>query len=238
MPRRLRFSTGGYVFHVLNRGVARAAIFEKDGDYAAFLRILRDGAERQPMRLLAYCLMPNHWHLVLWPYRDGDLSEYLRWVTVTHVQRWHAHYHSSGSGSLYQGRFKSFPVEADQHLLSLCRYVERNALRAGMVDRALRAGMVDRAEAWPWGSLYHRLAASDAAMLEGPTLDAWPIPRPGRWLSYVNGVETEKELEALRKSVVRGAPYGDPVWQERTARRLGLQSTLRACGRPRKTPEA
>jgi putative transposase len=220
MPRRLRFSTGGFVYHVLNRAVARAAIFEKDGDYAAFLRILREGAERQPMRLLGFCLMPNHWHLVLWPRRDGDLSEYLRWVTVTHVQRWHAHYHTSGSGSLYQGRFQSFPVQEDEHLFGVCRYVERNALRAGLVDRA---------EVWPWGSLYHRRGAN-----EGPTLDPWPLARPDRWVSYVNRAETANELEALRRSVVRGAPYGEPAWQERTARRLDLQSTLRSRGRPRK----
>src|SRR5881398_1576643 len=136
MPRRLRFSTGGFVYHVLNRAVARAAIFEKDGDYAAFLRILREGAEWQPIRLLAYCLMPNHWHLVLWPEKDGELTAFLRWLTHTHTMRWHAHYHTGGTGHVYQGRFKSFPVETDEHLYTVLRYVERNALRANLVARA------------------------------------------------------------------------------------------------------
>jgi putative transposase len=142
---------------------------------------------------------------------------------MTHVQRWHAHHHTRGTGPLYQGRFKSFPVQEDEHLWSLGRYVERNALRAGLVARA---------EAWPWGSLHQRLAGTT-----GPVLSAWPVPLPEGWVEYVNGVETERELEALRRSVVRGAPYGEEAWQERTAERLGLQSTLRRHGRPRKPPQ-
>src|SRR6516162_7022302 len=118
-------------------------------------------------------LMPNRWHLVLWPRADGDLSEYLRWLRVTHAQRWHAHYHTSGSGALYQGRFKSFPVEEDDHLLAACRYVERNALRAGLVARA---------EAWPWGSLQQRLAGTPEPLL----LDPGPIALPADWKAYVN----------------------------------------------------
>src|SRR4249919_570309 len=111
MPRRLRFASGGYVYHVLNRAVGRRTIFKKDGDYAAFEAILREAQDFQPMRLLAYCLMPNHWHLVVWPKSDGDLSRYARWLTVTHTQRHHAHYHTAGTGPVYQGRFKSFPIQ-------------------------------------------------------------------------------------------------------------------------------
>ena len=88
------------------------------------------------MRLLAYCVMPNHWHLVLWPREDGDLSTFVGWLTLTHTQRWHAHRHSVGSGHVYQGRFKSFLVESDEHLWTVCRYVERNAFRAGLCERA------------------------------------------------------------------------------------------------------
>jgi putative transposase len=105
----------------------RATLFQKDGDFEAFERVLQEGLDWQPMRVLAYCIMPNYWHLVLWPRRDGELSEYLRWVTVTHTQRFHAHYHTSGTGPAYQGRFKAFPVQSNEHLLKLCRYVERNA---------------------------------------------------------------------------------------------------------------
>src|SRR5580658_8354744 len=113
MPRRLRSASGGLVYHVLNRAAGRARIFQKPADYEAFERVLHQAHERSPTRVLAYCLLPNHWHLVLWPLEDGDLSEWMRWLTVTHTQRWHAHYRTSGTGSLYQGRFKSFPVAGD-----------------------------------------------------------------------------------------------------------------------------
>ena len=147
MPRRLRMASGGYVYHVLNRAVGRARLFHKSADYAAFEKVLEEAKEWLPTRLLAYCVMPNHWHLVLWPEDDGDLSEFMRWLTVTHTQRWHAHRHTAGTGPLYQGRFKSFPIQDDDHFLTVCRYVERNALRAKL---ALKA------EHWRWSSLWFR----------------------------------------------------------------------------------
>jgi putative transposase len=215
-------ATGGYLYHALNRAVGRAQLFDKPEDYAAFQRVLAEAWDWLPMRLLAYCLLPNHRHLVLWPQRDGDLSAWLRWLTGTHTQRWHAHYHTAGTGPLYQGRFKSFPVQADEHLLTVLRYVERNPLRAGLVERA---------EAWPWSSLWQRQQATPVAWLA-----EWPVARPEDWVSSVNRPETEAELEAVRRAVVRGAPYGEARWQKETARRLGLESSLRARGRPRKGP--
>ena len=123
MGRPLRASEGGWVYHVLNRATARLPIFEKPADYEAFERILAEGVERYEMRLLAYCLMPNHWHLLVWPQADGDLSRFMAWVTLTHTQRWHAHRGSAGTGHVYQGRFKSFPVQEDEHFYTVCRYV-------------------------------------------------------------------------------------------------------------------
>jgi putative transposase len=222
MPRRLRFASGGFVYHALNRAVGRATLFDKSGDYAAFEKVLCQAKDWLPTRLLAYCAMPNHWHLVLWPQGDGELSEFLRWLTVTHTQRWHAHRHTAGTGPLYQGRFKSFPVQADDHLLSVCRYVERNPLRAGLVRKA---------EEWRWGSLWHRVHGTD-----GLLLDAWPLPISADWIQHVNRPQSESELEAVRRSAVRGAPFGEESWQRLTAERLGLQSTLRARGRPHKAP--
>jgi putative transposase len=220
MPRRPRFATGGFVYHALNRAVGRATLFAKPGDYAAFEKVLRQAHDWLPMRLLAYFLLPNHWHLVLWPHGDGDLSEYLRWVTVTHTQRWHAHYHTAGTGPLYQGRFKSFPIQEDEHLQRVCRYVERNPLRAGLVPRA---------EGWRWSSLWQRLRGGQPAWLAEA-----PVARPEDWVEQVNRVTTEAELAALRRSLQRGTPFGDRPWQERTAVVLGLESTLRPRGRPRK----
>jgi REP element-mobilizing transposase RayT len=130
---------------VLNRANARLPLFQKDGDYAAFEQVLTEARQLYDVPVLAYCLMPNHWHLVLWPRADRDLSRFVGWLTLTHTQRWHAHYHTVGCGHAYQGRFKSFPVQEDDYFLTVCRYVERNALRAGLVPRA---------EAWRWGSLW------------------------------------------------------------------------------------
>ena len=207
MPRRPRLHSGGYVFHALNRAVGKQAIFRTEGDYAAFQRVLEEARREVPMRLLAFCLMPNHWHLVLWPAGDNDLSDYMRWLTVTHTQRWHAFHRTSGTGPIYQGRFKSFPIEADEHFLAVVRYVERNPLRANLVSRA---------EMWRWSSLW--LVANERADV---TLDPWPVPRPRNWTEHVNGVETEAELAVLRGSVRSGSPFGHPEWREETARRLG-----------------
>jgi putative transposase len=221
MGRPLRVSLGGYVYHVLNRGNARREVFLKDGDYAAFERIMELALKHVPgMRLLAYCLMPNHWHLVLWPRRDGELSDFGHWLTLTHTQRWHAHYHDEGTGHLYQGRFKSFPVSADDHFLQVCRYAERNALRAGLVERA---------EQWQWGSLWRRQYGSEA---QQAILSSWPIAMPDRWVKQVNAPQTEAEVEAIRRSIQRGRPLGASAWALRTAKRMSLESTLRTRGRP------
>jgi len=229
MGRPLRAAGGGIVYHVLNRANARARIFDDEGDYAAFLRIAAEAVQRVSMRLLAYCLMPNHWHLVLYPRNDGDLSRFTGWLTLTHTQRWHAHRRSAGHGHLYQGRFKSFPVQKDRHFLTLCRYVERNPLRAGLVERA---------EHWPWSSLAARRSRRDGP--DWPKLAEWPIDAPRNWLQIVNRAQsaadegTAAEEEAVRISIARGRPLGDPGWQKRTAARLDLQTTLRPRGRPRK----
>jgi putative transposase len=222
MPRHPRYAPGGLVYHALNRAVARLPLFQKDADYDAFERVLGEAFAEHPTRILAYCVMPNHWHFVLWPEKDGELTAFLRWLTHTHTQRWHAHYHTAGTGHLYQGRFKSFPVEEDDHLLTACRYVERNPLRAGLVRRA---------EDWRWSSLGHRHAADGKAER---FLHPWPVPVPGNWVEWVNGPQTEAELEAVRQSVARGRPFGSDAWQRQTAVSLGLGYTLRPIGRPRK----
>ena len=224
MGRPLRAAVGGLIYHVWNRANGRHPIFEKAGDYEAFEGVLGEAHERVPMRTLAYCVMPNHWHLVLWPRRDGELSRFMTWLTLTHTQRWHAHYQSAGTGHLYQGRFKSFPVQHDDHFLTVCRYVERNALRAGLVVQA---------EAWRWSSLWRRHQRAPAS--EG-WLAEWPLVQPRDWVKWTNEPQTEAELEALRCCVARGRPYGTETWVKRMTRRLDLEGTVRPRGRPRKIP--
>ncbi len=224
MPRRARSIVGGYVYHILNRSNARAKIFKKRADYEAFERVLEAALERVPLRILSYCVLPNHWHFVVWPKKgqDTQVSDFFRWLTLTHTQRWHAHYHTAGTGHLYQGRFKSFPLESDEHLLTGLRYVERNALRAKLVERA---------EDWQWSSLWRRQAGD--VQLAG-LLSEWPIPRPRDWVRHVNQPLTPGELASLRQCNRRGAPYGSAAWCQRTIKNLGLEHTIRPPGRPRK----
>jgi putative transposase len=154
-------------YHVLNRGNARGEVFHKDEDYGAFLKLLIQASERLPLRLLGYCLMPNHFHLVLWPHQDGDLSRWMQWLLTSHVRRYHRHYDSSGH--VWQGRFKAFPIQQDEHLLTVLRYVERNPVRAKTIP-------VRKAERWPWSS-----AGTPPKDLQRPTLNAWPVRRPDNW---------------------------------------------------------
>ena len=205
------------LFHVLNRGVGRMRLFLKEGDFEAFERVIAQTLETRPMRIIAYCLLSNHWHMVLWPERDGDLAAFMQKLTITHARNWQVNRRRVGYGHLYQGRYKSFPIEGDEHFYQVVRYVERNALRANMVRRA---------EKWRFSSLWRRLHG------EADVLSDWPLPRPRSWLQYVNQPQSEAELEAIRRSVQRGQPYGGDAWSRATATRLGLESTFRPRGRP------
>ena len=206
------------VFHVLNRGVGRMPIFDQEQDYAAFRRVVEETLRVAPIRICAFCWMPNHWHFVLWPEHDGDLSGFIQRMANMHTQRWQRAKQRVGYGHLYQGRFKSFPVETDEHFYTVVRYVERNASRAGLVTRA---------EDWPWGSLQLRLHGQRL-----PLLAEWPLSEPPGWSEWVNAPQTEAELVAIRRSLLRNSPFGDTMWVEQAAERLGLQSTLHPRGRP------
>lgn len=222
MPRQKRVDEAGIVYHAINRGNARQKIFLKHEDYEAFMRVLSEGLERYPVELFSFTLMPNHWHLVVRPKEDGQMGRFLRWVTATHSLRYHGHYHTRGEGHIYQSRFKSFPVQDDSHFYVLCRYVERNPLRANLVKRA---------EDWQYGSLFRWNQPTEPLPR---VLSPWPIPRLPGWIKRVNEPHSEKELEAIRTCVNRGRPYGDEQWTDEVAEKYGLWFTVRPVGRPRK----
>lgn len=209
------------MYHVLNRAVAGLPLFRKEADYQAFERIMMEAYERRPLRILAWCLMRNHWHFVVWPQAEGEVTAYFRWLTHTHVMRWHVAHNTVGQGHLYQGRFKSFPIQEDEHFLTVCRYVERNALTAQLVERA---------ESWRWGSLWVRHHRDNPLKA---LLSNWPIQRPTNWRALVNAVMTEKEVERIQTSITRNRPYGNEWWQRDQAKRFDLTHTLRCKGRPR-----
>jgi putative transposase len=199
-----------------------AAAVRKAADYEAFETVLAEAHDRLPLRIIGYVLMPNHWHLVVWPREDTDVTEFFQWLTVTHTMRWHAHYGTGGTGHLYQGRFKSFPCQSDEHFLTVLRYVERNPLPANLVRRA---------EEWRWSSAWRPKPNLDLRNW----LSDGPIAKPRNWQELLNSPQTEAELDTLRRSVQRGTPFGSQQWTKRSANRLDLQSALRPRGRPRKS---
>ncbi len=203
MPYRYGRGTAGLPFHVLNRGARKLTIFESDADYRAFLLCLSQSLARYPLRLFAYCLMPNHVHLVAMPLQDGQLSAFMKHLLGTHAHRWRRYRKSAGEGAVYQGRFRAFPIQADAHFYAVCRYVERNALRAGLVERA---------EDWPWSSLCG--LGGFGQMVE---LAEWPVPKPQDWLARVNELPPTAEVLAVRAAGQRERPFGAEPWAIGTA---------------------
>jgi putative transposase len=199
-------------------------MFRLDRDFEAFERIMLEAHQRHPIRILSYCVMSNHWHFVLWPDDDddGQVTRFVRWLTHTHAMRWRVSHRTVGYGHLYQGRFKSFPVQTDQHLLTLCRYVERNPLSAGLVKRA---------ERWRWSSLWARLHGSDQ---QKSILSPWPVDRGRDWTGLVNGPFTQTQREAVETSLKRGRPLGSTAWTREIVSRLDLAHTTAPEGRPSK----
>ncbi len=216
MARTARASVGGICYHVISRGNGKAEVFHKTEDYYRFTEMMQQSCMRLPLRVVGWCLMPNHFHLVLWPYEDGDLSRWMQWLMTCHVRRYHQHYQSNGH--IWQGRFKAFPIQHDLHFLKVLRYVERNPVRAGLVNRA---------EHWRWSSL-HSQAYRQVAGLLSPG----PVSRPSNWLALVNQSEPPEDVARLRLCVNRGRPFGSGPWVGQIVARLGLESTLQARGRP------
>ena len=175
MPRRTRIDGPTY-FHVLNRSVRRARLFDVPGDYNAFMDALVIAQQRVPMPIVAYCVMPNHFHFVLGPTQTDDLSKFMHRLTVLHSMRWHRFRGTTGTGPVYQGRFRAYPIRDETQFVFVCRYVERNPLRADLVARA---------EQWQWSSL-----GRDRRICDLSLLSPWPIPRPTAWVDVVNGLET------------------------------------------------
>lgn len=224
MPRTLRIIESDRIYHVLNRSNAKNKIFETPNDYLAFEKVLLEAKEKYPVKILSYCIMPNHWHFVIQPENPKNLSTFMAWLTQTHTQRWLAFRGMIGYGHIYQGRYKSFPIEKDEHLLQVCRYVERNALRAHLVKKA---------EDWRWGSAWIKMYGSKE---QQNILATWPVSSPIKYLDWLNANQSheEAELNQLRKSVNRGQPFGSLSWIEDVAGKLKLTSTIRPKGRPKR----
>lgn len=218
MPRRPRVSTGQFVFHVLNRAVQGVTLFETAADNELFVDLFAEAARRVPIRILAFVIMPNHWHLVLWPLTDYSLSPFMKWLTGTHAMKWRATRGSQGRGAVYQGRFKAIAVQHDAHFLTLCRYVERNPVRARLVARA---------ENWRWSS-----AAPANSSARWPVMSAWPVSKPEDWSDRLNVPESSRSLRGVREAIRAGRHFGSASWRLKTADALRWRSGLRQRGKP------
>jgi putative transposase len=218
MPRAPRRIVANQCYHVLNRGNQKARLFHESADYNAFLDYMREAQEQVDLPLLAVCLMPNHVHFVVRPRESGDIATWISWLFTTHVRRHHRKY--ATTGRLWQGRYKASLIQQDQHLLTVLRYVERNALTAKLVERA---------EDWVWGSLYWRgLRTSPIALTPAP------LDLPSWWTGFVNQPMTVAELQAVRECVYRQRPFGSPEWVEVTAKENGVDQSLAPIGRPKR----
>lgn len=218
MPRIARGLADGYIYHVLNRGNSKQEIFRKSHDYNVFIDRIKEAKSNYPIKIFAYCLMPTHFHIVVLAVKAEGLSKWMQWLMTSHVRRYHKHYGTRGH--VWEGRFKSFIIQKDNHLLTVLRYVEGNPVRAGLVKLA---------KDWPWSS--HRESINEKPHF---LIDEPPIELPQDWARYVNEPLTVKELAELSESVSRGSPYGLPTWQIDVSIELGLESTLRPRGRPKK----
>jgi len=227
MSRALRIDDGDLFFHVLNRANRRVTIFGRDEDYAYFVGLIFDASVRFNMRILTFCVMPNHWHFLLYPRKGGDMPMFMKWLTAKHAQSLNSFDGVVGGGHIYQGRYKSFVVDTESYLMTVFRYIEQNPLRAGLVKRA---------EDWPWSALWFRTNKTDGARRIRKILSDELIQLPDDYLAWVNEREWEDGgtgLEKIRISVNKCTPYGSGDWISAIAKKYNVESTTRGVGRPR-----
>jgi putative transposase len=221
MPRVARVDIANHPYHVLNRAIMRLRIFSTGKEYEHFEKIIEEAAEKIGMKIIAYTIMPNHWHFLLYPEKDGDLGLFMHQLTNTHIRQVKSRTKTIGTGPLYQGRYKSFIIQKDEHFLTILKYIERNPVRAGL------AACV---EDWHWGSAWRRVYGTPK---QKKLLADSPVELPANYRHWVNTPESPKELEEIRTSVNKARPYGAEDWIQKTVKQFNLGATLHNPGRPR-----
>lgn len=183
MPRPRRYAPPGAILHVVNRGNEKRTLFAEATDYDAFLDLMAWAKDSCPINLLAYCLMPNHWHLVISPVSTGGVSRYVHRVCPTHAVRLRGRTGTTGHGHVYQQRYHSSLVDSERYYYQVLRYVEANAMRAGLVERAGN---------WRWSSLRERTGFPRGL------LDPSPLPLPTDWAAVVEVAQRSEMLAVIR----------------------------------------
>lgn len=221
MARQPRIDVAGTPYHVINRSVGRLRIFKKDSDYQLFIDLLIAAKEKAEIDILAFIVMPNHWHLVVIPKNNGDMQKFMHALTNAHTRKVHTWTQTTGEGPLYQGRYKSFIINQDAHLLAVIKYVERNPVRAGLCKVA---------EVWKWGSAWIRVYGTD---VQRKLLSEGPVPLPNKYQTWLNTQEGDEVLSNLRNAVIKSTPFGNQDWVEVMVGVHNLRHTTRAVGRPK-----
>ena len=218
MPRQARDVAAGYIYHVLNRGNRKQTVFHKEKDYVVFIELMKKAKEKFPIKIFAYCLMPNHYHFALMPLQIDHLSKWIHWLTTVHASRYHFHYQTCGH--IWQGRYKNILIQDDYHLSTVLKYIERNPIRAGFTNSAYD---------WPWSSYTENLGEKSNCLL-----DERPDNLQVSWDKFVDSPIKTTELENLRKCIKKRLPYGDEKWKHEISTQLGIRCFEKQRGRPRK----
>ena len=219
MPRRGRCVLPGIACHITQRGVDRCQTFKTEEDRLTYLRLLRDNLEGAEVKLLAWCLMTNHIHLVAVPGREDSLSVLCRRVHGRYAQYFNAR--TGRTGHLWQNRFFGC-VLSPSHLWAALVYVERNPVRAGIVERA---------EDYRWSSAAAHVSGEDGAGILD--MEWWKRQAPADWAAVVNK-EDEEAIVMLRDCTHAGRPFGEEAFVQEMAERFGRQWVR---GRPRNSPK-
>jgi putative transposase len=221
MARKPRIDLANYYYHVINRANARLPIFFLEYDYELFESLLFQSIQKFDVELVAYCIMPNHFHLLIRPLVDGEIGRCMQWLTLTHTQRWHSLNRTAGTGHLYQGRYKSFLVESGEYLATLIRYIERNPVRARLVEDAGN---------WEYSSYSKRFRK--CSEYTPPPL---PIEISGSYQEWINNdSENSNTYSKFKESIDKGKPFGSNNWVDSIVDKFKLESTTRSKGRPKK----
>jgi putative transposase len=172
----------------MNRANARLEINFEEKDYLLFLKTLKEAQQIFEIDILAFCIMINHFHLIIYTKFDGEMGRFMKWLTLTYTQRWHKKHQTIGYGHLFQGRYKSVLIAGDMHLETAIRYVERNPLTANLVSDLLD---------WRYSSLYQTYRLEDEKyQIE---LEGKHFKRTKEYLVDLIKPLTNKELEKLKK---------------------------------------
>ena len=218
MARLARLVVPGLPHHITQRGNRRQQTFFCDEDYAAYVELMADWCKERGVEIWAYCLMPNHVHLIAFPRSEGGLGRAIGEAHRRYTRR--INFREKWRGYLWQGRFASFVMD-EPYLLAAARYVELNPVRAGL---ALDAA------AWPWSSAKSHLSGRDDRLVRVAPM----LAMVASWRGLLDSAIREEELRDLREHSRTGCPLGNTTFVDRLERSVGRILRPRKAGRPSK----